>query len=132
MALTVKQGHQDVTQRRQGQGPVAGSVTGSVTGAGGRDRCPLAPLAAGQIQEVEPGAASSHAPSTAPVHAVLVHVEGVEEVRVGRLGGALRRPRRQRRVKVEGRLLQRRRPQLALVLQLRSQQRVLAQVNAGR
>lgn len=95
-----------------------------------------APLTRAEIEQVKPRAPAGDARSAAsrrrPVHAVLVHVESVEqmgEARVGRRGvGA----RRQRRVQIEGRLLRAGGAQFALVLQLRAQERVVPQIHPRR
>jgi len=67
------------------------------------------------------------------VYAVLIDMEGVEEVRVPGLlarGGRGPRPGRHGRVQVEGGLLGRGHSQFAVVLELGAQQRVVPQVHA--
>lgn len=67
------------------------------------------------------------------VDAVLIHVEGVEEVRISGLlarGGRRSRPGRDGRVQVEGSFFRRGHPQFTVVLELGAQKRVVPQVHA--
>ena len=102
-------------------------MTGTAATSGGRGRADA--IATAQVQQVETRASAGHSAATRSVHAVLVHVQRVEQVREARIR---LRTSGQGGVQVKGGLLQRRGPQLALILQLRAQQRIVAQVDTWR
>ena len=91
--------------------PVGSGVSGAVA------------VATGQIEEVESGATTGNAAAAGAVDAVLVHVQGVEQVRIRTSIGVtgVTGSGRKCRIQIEGRLLQCGRPQFALVLQLGAQ-----------
>ena len=130
MSLAVEQGHQHIAQTRKSH------AVGRLAASCGPDGL----LTASKIQQMKAGSPSSYSRTTVvaagpvgcPIDAVLVDVQGVQQMRETGIGRRRLGASRKGRVQIESRFLGRRSPQFALVLQLCAQQRVVTQVNARR